>query len=136
MQLLDLVFGGAFMTISQAVVTMLVAFIVWYGYQKNLFLKKLAFTTLFVEIILVAVFLSYQTLNGHVVREVHEEAYYAFTGMVHGLLSLYALAHAGLAFVRARKSFAAGQNYFREHSRRSMVLVAAWVLSLVTGLGL
>ena len=133
MYIIEFLLSGEVVTISQILITIIVAYIVYIGYSKGRFLSTFAFTSITLEIILVSAFLYFQHSNGHIAEEASEEAHYVAIAIAHGILSLYAIAHAVWAWVAARPAYLEGKNYFREHKVSSVILVLSWVLSLLTG---
>ena len=129
----EYLFSGEVVTTSQVLVTLIVAFIVYSGYKQGKFYAKFAFVTIILEILLVSGFLYFKHSTGHIAEEASEEAYYVTLAIIHGVLSLYAIGHTLFAWFAATPVYRERGNYFREHQKASIILVAAWVLSLATG---
>jgi hypothetical protein len=111
-----------------------VSLIVYRGYFSDKF--NYHFTKWFMTFVVVYAgsFLLHHFLSIHA-ADVHSEkgSLYAVLASVHGTVALWAIIHASILFPRAHRAQLCGTNYFKNNPRESIVLVSAWVVSLVSG---
>jgi len=125
--------SGEFARAIFVVGTVVVTGIVWYGYRKNIFSPWFAWLTTLVFVAYMCAFLLYRFAFGYMQEEIESNATYKIIGMIHGVISLAAIVYTCLVFIYAERTFSRGENYFTQHKKSTVILLALWPLALITG---
>ena len=118
--------------IMELFVASLIFFVVYFGYARNIFAKKLALFAMVYEIFFNVGYMLYRSL-------VHSKTYVLnpalkIVAMLHGVLSLAMLGAVVIFFMLAWKNYAKGIDYFLAHRMATIIFIFFWVVSLVSGL--
>lgn len=114
--------------------TVAVLSIVWNGYAHNSFTRVHAWSTVAIVVVYMVSFLAYRHMTAHIETHMVHEPLYMVLASIHGVISLAAILLACIVFSKAPAYFARGENYFRTHEIRSLLLVLLWPLALLSGL--
>jgi len=127
-------FGSFFYTIS-AILTL---FVVAQGYYKNKFFRYTANIVAISLVVFTIFYLSYRFGIGHTTEKIEMETvhnkYYVWWAGLHGALSFTAIVYTCTVFVYASQSFNEGGNYFREHPKKSFLLIVLWPVAILSGI--
>lgn len=121
-------------TPSQVIVVAIMLFVLFRAYRHNVFMVRLAGTTLALEILLVALYLFEQHTSGHIAEEIAEEAPYLMIAIAHGIISLAIMVLSLIFFVLAYRAQRQGENFFKTHPVASGFFAVGWITSLLSGI--
>lgn len=118
--------------VMELFVITLIFWIVYRGYAKNRFIPNLALFAVVYEILFNVGYMLYRTLA--------HPAQYALTPFLktlaasHGILSLVMMHALMLFFFKAARGYRQGVNYFAAWPKMTLLFLALWCLSLLSGL--
>lgn len=117
--------------LAEAIVATLIFSVVYWGYVKNSFKRKLAGWAIGYEIVFNVGYMLYRSLA-------HPQSYalsavLKMVAVLHGALSIAMLAWVVIFFLRARTAYASGENYFKKHRIATIMFIACWLMSIFSG---
>lgn len=118
--------------IMELIIGCLIFHIVYSGYIKNVFSKKLAFFAVAYEIVFNVGYMLYRTFAHPTVSGLSGAM--KLVGAVHGILSLIMLFVVVGFFVRAGKEYGKNINYFAKHKIKTWLFLIFWTISLLSGI--
>ena len=118
--------------LAEVIVASLIFFVVYTGYAHNNFQKKTTEWTIGYEIIVNVGYMLYRSIA-------HPQSYalsslLKVVAMAHGILSLAMLIWVVVFFLKARRGYASGENYFKKHRIVTMAFTACWLASIFSGI--
>jgi len=122
--------------ITELGVTASVFYIIYRGYYEGVFMRVLAYVVLAYEIIFNISYMSARlfghVLSGEHAREAHA-AYEIVVAIFHGTFSLIMFIALVAFFIFALRAYGRGENFFKAHSWLTTAFVAAWTVSIFSG---
>ncbi|MEK6967478.1 MAG: DUF420 domain-containing protein [Nanoarchaeota archaeon] len=124
-------FLSTFTLVSEVFVTAGVLIVFYYGYFKNRFLSKLAFSVLAYEVFVNVAYMVARVLT-------HKEtakppAFEIALLALHGTLSLIMLFAIIVTFILAHKAYKRKQNFFKKHKLITLITIIIWFISILSG---
>ncbi len=133
---MDIPIFSIFSLVTELLVTASVFYIIYHAYYEGVFARALAYGVLAYEMLFN---ISYMTarLFGHVLsgehaRE-HHEPYEVAVAIFHGTFSLIMFISLMVFFIFALRAYGRGENFFRVHEKLTTAFVAAWTVSVFSG---
>ncbi|MEI7891140.1 MAG: hypothetical protein WCI36_04205 [bacterium] len=118
--------------VMELFIATLIFYIVYGGYAKNVFSKKLTFFAIAYETVFNVGYMIYRTVAAP--STVNLGSGLKIVAAMHGMLSLVMLVVVILFFLRATREYAKGINSFRVHHIQAKVFLVCWIVSLLSGI--
>jgi heme A synthase len=122
--------------VTELFVTAGVFYIIYYAYYEGHFMRPLAYGVLAYEMLVNISYMSAR-LFGHVLSgehaEEHHEPYEVAVAIFHGVFSLTMFIALIVFFIFALRAYGRGENFFKKYTKLTITFVAAWVVSVFSG---
>jgi len=120
---------------TEIVITAIVLYVFYSGYEKNKFPHILAGIALAYEIIFNISYMTYRAVS-HVAAETVEVDTPLQTGLAifHGSLSLIMFLGLVVFFVLAWQQYGKGVNYFRQYRTLTIIFIGLWLIAVISGI--
>lgn len=115
-------------------IAMIIFYIVYNGYFKNVFSKKMTFFAIAYETVFNVGYMVYRTFAAPSISNLN--ASWKIVAMLHGILSLIILVAVIAFFLRASMEYAKNVNSFKEHHFQTKLFLFSWIVSLLSGIAL
>lgn len=110
----------------------IILFIIFQGWRRNYFYKKLAFFAIGYEIFFNVGYMIYRVAAAPSI--VNLEKITKTVGMMHGILSLVLLLVVIAFLLRAGREYVKGINSFAKHNVQTTIFIISWMVSLLSGI--
>ncbi len=120
---------------TELVITAIIVYVFYTGYTKNHFPTAVAFFALIYETIFNISYMVYRSIGegaGHAESTISGGK--LLLAIFHGTLSLVMFLSLVVFLLLAWRKYKAGINYFREHSRITIIFLCLWALSIISGI--
>ncbi|MCB9810838.1 MAG: hypothetical protein H6779_00945 [Candidatus Nomurabacteria bacterium] len=121
--------------ITEILVTVSVLVIIYKAYYTGVFMRGFAFFVLGYEIMFNISYMLSRVLH-HLPEhhDSHHEPFELGLAIFHGTFSLIMFIGLVIFFLMAAKKYATGENYFAKHPRFTSLFIAAWLVSVFSGM--
>jgi len=118
--------------IMELIIASIIFFIIFKGFAKNIFLKKLSYFAIGYEIIFNVSYMLYRTIASQPSTQLSNSL--KIFAALHGSLSLIILVAVIWLFLKAGKAYAKNINYFKVHKIQTFLFILCWVISILSGI--
>lgn len=125
-------FWSIFTLCTELAVTASVYFIIWKAYRTGVFLRTLAFVTLGYEVLFNISYMLSRELGAQSTQVY--SPYETGLAIFHGIFSLIMFVTLAVFFIFSARGYARGENYFLLRPKLTGTFVAAWGVSILSGM--